>query len=264
MPGPDENLIEIEGVPDFWERLAQAGSPSLVLDYDGTLAPFQVDRMKAFPLEGVVDLLTRIRDGGRTHLSIMTGRPMRELEALLGDLDIPVSASQGTEFRFADGTWLTLVPTPVQEERLTRALEEARGIAPDGRVERKVASVAMHTRGIDPERAKSMEDEVCALWQSDAGDYDLECRHFLGGVELRLDDVDKGTALEKLLEERPGDDFCVYVGDDYTDEDALEVLVDRGIGIKVGSPEVPTHAPGRLADPYAVREFLKGWIRTTT
>ncbi len=264
MSESDENLIEIEGVPDFWERLAPAGDSSLVLDYDGTLAPFHVDRMRALPLDGVVELLTRIRDAGRTHLSIMTGRPMKELLALLGDLDIPVSASQGTEFRFPDGTLLTLVPTQVQEERLARALEEARAIAPDGRVERKIASVAMHTRGVDPEQAKSMEDELCSLWEEDANDHNLECRRFLGGVELRLDDIDKGTALEKLLERRPDDDFCVYVGDDYTDEDALEVLVDRGIGIKVGSPEIPTHARGRLADPCAVREFLKGWVRTAT
>ena len=108
-----------------------------------------------------------------------------------------------------------------------------------------------------------MEDEVCALWE-DAADHGLVCRRFLGGVELRLDDTDKGTALERLLKEQPDDDFCVYVGDDSTDEDALEVLVDRGIGIKVGSPEIPTHARGRLADPYAVKEFLKGWIKTTT
>jgi len=260
----DQNLIEIEGVPGFWEELEGAGRTCLVLDYDGTIAPFQVDRMQAFPLEGVVDLLTHIRDGGTTYLAMMTGRPMKELLYLLGDLGIPISASQGTEFRYPDGTWLTLLPTDRQEDRLRKGVEEAAALDLGGKVERKVASVAMHTRGMDPDDAKRVEDELCRTWDADADDYNLDCRHFIGGVELRLKDVDKGTALRTLLDERPSDSFCVYVGDDHTDEDALEVLKERGTGIKVGSPDVPTYAAGRLKDPYAVREFLKGWTKIAT
>jgi len=266
MAGPGGNLIEIEGVPDFWDRLARVERSCLVLDYDGTVAPFRVDRMKAFPLDGVVDLLSQIRDGGSTHLAIMTGRPMKELLFLLGDLGIPVSASQGTEFRYPDGTWLTLLPTPRQEERLRWAEGQAAAASVAGRIERKVASVALHTRGVDPDDAERAHEKLWGIWSRDADEYDLECRHFIGGIELRLKDIDKGTALTTLLEERTEDDegICVYVGDDHTDEDALLVLKDRGIGIKVGSPDVPTHAPGRLADPYEVREFLRAWVQTTT
>ncbi len=266
MPGAGNRLIEVEGVPDFWDRLAAARHACLVLDYDGTLAPFRVDRMKAFPLHGVVDLLTTIRDSGRTHLAIMTGRPMKELLFLLGDLGIPVSASQGTEFRYPDGTWLTLLPTERQEERLKRAQEEAASVSAEARVERKVASVALHTRGMDSDAAKTAHERLCGIWSRDAEEYNLECRHFTGGVEIRLKDIDKGTALEILLDERPSDGFCVYAGDDHTDEDALEILAndERGVGIKVGSPDEPTRARGRLADPIAVREFLRGWTTTTT
>jgi trehalose 6-phosphate phosphatase len=266
MRGSRERLVEIEGARDFWDRLAGAEHACLVLDYDGTLAPFRVNRMEAFPLHGVVDLLTTIRDSGRTHLAIMTGRPMKELLYLLGDLGIPISASQGTEFRYPDGTWLTLLPTERQENRLRRAQEEAASVSLKARVERKVASVALHTRGMDPDAAKSAHEKLCEIWSRDAEEYNLECRHFIGGIEIRLRDIDKGTALRTLLDERPSDGLCVYAGDDYTDEDALKVLAEdeRGIGIKVGSPDVPTYAHGRLVDPYAVREFLRGWIRTTT
>jgi trehalose-phosphatase len=260
MTGSADTLIEIEGIPEFWEAVGSASHRCLVLDYDGTLAPFVNDRMKAFPLDGVVELLTAIRDEAGTHLAIMTGRPLRELLALLGDLDIPVSASQGSEFMFPDGRRQSLVPSDRQRERLNRAEAEAAVAAPGARIERKVAGVALHTRGMDPDEARMIEKRVCGVWEEDSRDYGLDCRFFNGGIELRLQNVDKGTALNALLEDQPPGSLCVYLGDDETDEDALLALRGRGYGIKVGNPGVPTYAQGRLGGPEDVREFLRSWI----
>jgi trehalose-phosphatase len=234
-----------------------------VLDYDGTLAPFREQRMEAFPLEGIPELLCEICATGRTHLAIMTGRPLKELLYLLGDLDIPVSGSQGTEFRFADGTTQTHLPNELQEERLVLAEKEARSLAPSDRVERKVASVAVHTRGMPEARAGELEDSLFERWNAGARQHELEVRRFSGGVELRLLGIDKGTALERLLENREEGTFCVYVGDDETDEDAFRTIRDRGFGIKVGGRGDPTEATGRLSDPVAVREFLRQWLKMT-
>jgi trehalose-phosphatase len=260
MTDPAETLIEIEGIPEFWREVGSAPHRCLVLDYDGTLAPFRTDRMKAFPLDGVVELLTTIRDETETHLAIMTGRPLKELLALLGDLDIPVSASQGSEFMFPDGRHQTLVPSDRQRERLDRAEAEAEAAAPGGRIERKIAGVALHTRGMDADEARRIQRHVCDAWEEDSHDYGLDCRFFNGGIELRIKNVDKGTALNALLEDQPLDSLCVYLGDDETDEDALLVLRGRGYGIKVGNPGIPTYARGRLEDPEEVREFLRSWI----
>ncbi len=252
---------DVAGIPGFWKTLRASAAPCLVLDYDGTLAEFKKDRMAAFPVDGVVDTLLRIRDETNTYLAVMTGRPVAELLSLLGDLRIPVSGSQGTEFRYPDGTYQTLLPSDRQQERLERAEREARSIARLGRVERKIASVGLHTRGIPPEDAKREEDEACKAWTRDAADYDLECRRFKGGVEMRLTDIDKGTALHTLLRDRPPDGLCVYVGDDLTDEDAFKAIRDRGYGIKVGGPNDETAARGRLRDPKEVERFLEGWLQ---
>lgn len=263
MTKGEEALIDIVGIPEFWDSTRAASHRCLVLDYDGTLAPFHVDRMKALPLDGVVELLTTIRDETDTYLAIMTGRPLSELLALLGDLDIPVSASQGSEFMYPDGRRESLVPSDRQRLRLDRAEEEARERSPHGRVERKIIGVALHTRGMEPELAKKIEDDVCRAWEVDADEHRLDCRHFNGGIELRIKNIDKGTALSALLDGRPADGLCVYVGDDETDEDALLVLRDSGYGIKVGNPDVPTYARGRLRGPEDVREFLRSWISVT-
>jgi trehalose 6-phosphate phosphatase len=254
---------DIDGIPGFWNAVGASRDRCLVLDYDGTLAPFKEDRMQAFPLEGIPELLADIASTDRTHLAIMTGRPLRELLVLLGDLDIPVSGSQGTEFRFSDGTTQTHLPTPIQEERLVRAEAEARAVAPEDRVERKLASVAVHTRGMPEEEARRLERKLSDIWSTDAHRHDLEVRRFSGGVELRLLGIDKGTALTELLESEEDGVFCVYVGDDETDEDAFRVVRDRGFGIKVGGDDAPTAASGRLAGPEEVREFLRRWLMVT-
>jgi trehalose-phosphatase len=255
--------IEVEGIPEFWDVVTAAEQRCLVLDYDGTLAPFREDRMRAFPLEGIRELLIEIRDTGKTHLAMMTGRPLDELLALLGDLDVPMSGSQGTEFRFPDGTTQTHLPDEVQESRLVRGEKEARALAPDYRVERKTASVAVHTRGMSELDAARIEDALCGVWSADAEEHELECRRFCGGLELRIKGIDKGTALRTLLNTREGKTLCVYVGDDDTDEDAFEVVREHGFGIKVGSQEDPTAATGKLPGPEAVREFLIRWLATT-
>jgi trehalose 6-phosphate phosphatase len=252
------------GIPGFWTAVGAARDRCLVLDYDGTLAPFTPDRMRAFPTPGVRELLLRIRDSGATFLAIMTGRPLGELLALLGDLDIPLSGSQGTELRFPDGAARTHLPSSVQEKRLRLGQEEALALAPRDRVERKVASVAVHTRGLPDAEAKSLEDAVYDTWSSDADANDLECRRFSGGVELRLKGVNKGTALLELLARNGSSPFCVYVGDDETDEDAFRTVSDGGYGIRVGTDDRPTAAAGRLDGPKAVKEFLKEWIAKTT
>jgi len=255
--------IDVDGVPGLWERVALADERFLVLDYDGTLAPFREHRMEAFPIDGALDALRAIRDSGRTRLAMLTGRPLRELIALVGNLGIPMVGSHGFEYMMRDGSIELGELSAAQEERLVRAEQEARAMAPVARVERKPASVGLHTRGMRADDARGVVERVSSAWSRDVEERGLECRYFSGGVELRLREAHKGAALKRLIEERGDGALCVYIGDDETDEDAFEALPDTGIGIKVGPPGVRTRAQGRLDDPGAVRWFLQTWAATT-
>jgi trehalose-6-phosphatase len=44
----------------FWQQLQTAPQKVLLLDYDGTLAPFHLERNKAFPYPGVREILEKI------------------------------------------------------------------------------------------------------------------------------------------------------------------------------------------------------------
>src|SRR6202521_4919903 len=72
--------IEVER---FMESVEQSPVPVLLLDYDGTLAPFCLNRQQAFPYPGVPPLLQEIIVNGRTRVVIITGRTAREVIPLL-------------------------------------------------------------------------------------------------------------------------------------------------------------------------------------
>ena len=74
-------------ISDFLERLKKASSAVLLLDYDGTIAPFHVDRFRARPYAGVLSLLDKIADSGKTRVAVISGRQFPELKALLEPFD---------------------------------------------------------------------------------------------------------------------------------------------------------------------------------
>jgi trehalose 6-phosphate phosphatase len=248
------------GSPEFWDDVRSSRSRFLGLDYDGTLAPFNADRMKAIPLQGVTEILQDIMRKPATTVAIFSGRPVAEVLTLLGDPDLIVSGSHGFEVRDTHGRVDEFRPTALQRIGLERGMEAASLTSGKGDVEVKIASIAVHTRPLAPEEAGGIEDALISEWTEIAGTYELECMRFNGGVELRSKGRDKGTVLASLLRMHPSD-LAVYIGDDETDEDAFEVVREIGYGIRVGEPGTTTMAGAWLADPAAVRDFLREWVQ---
>lgn len=259
----ENSRIEITQVPDFWQQVRQANTLFLGLDYDGTLAPFEIDSMQAKPLPGIADLLRDLATGGRTQVAIISGRPVDEVMTLLNNPPVTVVGSHGYELWPIDGACVVRQPSPEQQQGLFAIRTQLEKSDYGSKLEVKVASLALHTRGLDPVTAVAIEEEIATRWAGLAPQYGLECRRFNGGIEIRCCGWDKGAALTALLNVQPENVFAVYVGDDETDEDAFTVLRGRGIGIKVGDPLWPTAARGFLPDCRAMVDFLRTWIDLT-
>lgn len=251
------------GFSDFWRQVRNATARLLCLDYDGTLAPFAIEPMHAHPLPGIADLLRDMAAGGTTEVAILSGRPAEEVAALLGNPRLTIVGSHGFEWWPVDGDKRTLRPTPVQQRGLDTIRDALQRCQSGQKVEVKVASLALHTRGMEPAAAAAMERETVARWGSWALLHDLEWRMFNGGVEVRCIGRNKGDALLDLLDLQPRDVLAVYIGDDETDEDAFVALRGRGIGIRVGHAGAPTAAQAHLADCTAVAGFLHTWLQVT-
>jgi trehalose 6-phosphate phosphatase len=251
----------------FWERVQKSRERVLVLDYDGTIAPFRAQRLEARPLAGMAEAVASIRGRG-DHVALVTGRTLHELDEVSEGMSKSVAAigSHGWEVRWPGEAGEMPRPGEELQERIDEACAEALAVGGEVlwsreqaelRVECKPAGVAVHVRGLRREEGRRWIERVRHDWARLASD-DFNLLEFNGGLEMRLTGRNKGTGVVELLGRFPGADLMVYVGDDVTDEDAFGALPAHGVGIKVGR-EGETRAVYRLADCEAVREFLRAW-----
>src|SRR5262245_11835578 len=250
----------LAGVPgDLWLRIREAGRPLLLLDYDGTLAPHQVHREHAVPPHETKRQLRALVERGRTRVAIFTGRPVAEVDELLGDLPIHRVGEHGWEER-APGEELRQHPlkSPARNalEGAWKAIS-ARGLS--SRVEQKRTALVLHTRGLFPDADAALTQAAEAVWQPWTERAPLRLDRTHGGIELRARERGKGVAALELVR-RLSADFVGYVGDDATDEDAFRALGEKAIGLRVGQPEEPSLARGRIRKPEMMGEFLLRWL----
>lgn len=246
---------DIEG---FFARLAGARERVLLLDYDGTLAPFHADPQQALPYPGLRDVLGRIAAAPRNRIVIVSGR---RLEDLRGPIEMLAHheawASHGWE-RLADGRVHRRIPTPRTQEALDRAKAAIQPLLVTGvRAEVKVASVALHWRGTPPELAHRTRAAALEAWEALEGE-ELALLPFEQGLEIRGRGHDKGDAVRAALA-RPGDVACAYLGDDVTDEDAFRAIRPHGLAVLVGDELRGTEAQLWLRPPAELLEFLERW-----
>lgn len=248
----------------FYQELERAQQRALLLDYDGTLAPFQIDRGRAIPYTGVRPALEKIRDEDGTRLVLITGRAIDDLLPLLG-LDPPpeVWGSHGWERLLADGTYqrAELDPRTVAGLAQAHGMLQSLGIAE--RCEVKPASIAVHWRGIAEAEAQALHVQASEAWTPLAAETGLVLHDFDGGVELRVPGRDKGVAVRTVLDEMPPGTVAAYLGDDQTDEDAFAAMSGRGLGILVRPERRATAASVWLKPPEELITFLRQWPART-
>jgi trehalose-phosphatase len=254
-------VLRENGHPErFFERLARAARAALLLDYDGTLAPFRVDPARALPYPGITLALEALMHGTDTHVVLVSGRRARDLLPLLGLRRTPeIWGAHGWERRFPDGR-TEIAP---QAEPALRALAEAEGWigeieAIGGRGELKPACLAVHWRGLDPLAAARISELVTRNWSRQARDTGLELHRFEGGIELRVPGRHKGHVVATIRAELP-DATLAFLGDDLTDEDAFRSIADDGLGVLVRNEFRDTAAALWLRPPHELLEFLERW-----
>ena len=139
----------------------------MLLDYDGTLAPFRVDRFQALPWAGVRDLLNQIQNQGRTRIVVVTGRPAAEILPLLGVEPAPeVWGLHGAERLHPDGRRELEQLSPEIRAKLDALAAQLRRDATGGLIEEKPNAIVMHWRGVPPARARIIEKRTRALSSS--------------------------------------------------------------------------------------------------
>lgn len=253
----------------FFSTFQPGIKPLLLLDYDGTLAPFRVDRFKARPYTGVREAIARILHQGQTRLVVITGRPAREITLLLRgnppvvDQPIEVWGLHGAERIYPDGRRELEQAPPLTQRKLDELREYLRHNNLGGEFEDKPNAAVMHWRGASPRTAKFIEQRTRELFEPVARMEGLMLLEFEGGLELRVG-RDKGGAIETLIGEAPPGTPVAYIGDDVTDEAAFKALSRVGgphLSVLMRPAQRETAADVWMRPPSGIRAFLKRWYK---
>jgi len=253
-------------VSEFLRSVAAASESMLLLDFDGTLAPFRVDPSTVRPWAGVRELLEGIQSTERTRIAIVTGRPAIEVSRLI-ELPIPLEiwGLHGAERLFPDGQIDEDELLPQQREALAEARDNihATRLMLDLRVEEKRNSVAFHWRGKSAHSICSAQKRTTDLLSPFSQVAGMQLMHFDGGIELRAG-RNKGDAVRLMMKELGSDAPVAYLGDDTTDEDAFRAVSGldgetRGLGVLVRREWRPTAARVWLRPPQELRSFFAAW-----
>lgn len=231
----------------------------LFLDIDGTLSEFHPDPQQSFiakdNLEGLAKLQTYI------PIWLVTGRSVADASRLMSPLTLPVIGSHGLECHTLTSTY-SLVPIDLNQlAQIKQRVVKATATNPNWRIEQKPFGVALHFRE-HPELANDAFTIMRSIheqfnnWQLKAG----KCVY-----EILPNGVDKGSAINHILEQYYPDRCPIFIGDDVTDEAgfiAVQGCFDKckpqGVGIKVGHE--PTRAHYYVSDVPAVTALLKGLL----
>ncbi|KPK71407.1 MAG: hypothetical protein AMJ84_06280 [Acidithiobacillales bacterium SM23_46] len=256
-----QTLQDRLSLSDFLARLPTARRRILMLDYDGTLAPFQLDPLSAEPYPGVREVLDLIMSADHTRVVVVSGRWTRDLVPLLGLKIRPeIWGSHGWERLHADGEYET---SRISEDALKSLLAADDWIheieASGGRCERKPASLAIHWRGLSNGQVANIREVVLANWRLQELHRSLIWHDFDGGIELRAPGRNKGDVVREVLGDSASDCAAAYLGDDLTDEDAFKAMVGRGVGLLVRPQYRPTAADFWIRPPEELLEFLADW-----
>jgi len=232
------------------QRLARMPVLMIATDYDGTLAPIVENPSEAHPDREAMVAVCRLAELAHTHVSIISGRSLRDLAGLTGAPDgVRLIGSHGSEF---DPDFATKLPAEAVALRervhadFVRIADTHQGFG----IETKPASVAFHYRNAGEAAAEEALDQILKGPATYEG---VQVKRGKKVLELAVVATNKGEAL-RTARQRVGASAVLFLGDDVTDEDAFATLAGPDVGVKVGEGE--TLAGFRLGDTHAVSRVL--------
>ena len=245
----------------FAMRLVDAQQRVLLLDYDGTLAPFAPDRVNAFPYSGVTQLLEQIMKSTSTRVALISGRPAHDIPRLIGLNPAPeVWGSHGLERLHPDGRYEMPELARGIHECLEGAVVELESLGLRQVTEIKPAAIAVHWRWLPSSKLEEVRATAYRVLSRGTRNPALKLELFDGGLELRIRGRNKGDAVRTILSETDTDVPVAYLGDDVTDEDAFRALRTKGLSVLVTPKYRFSAAQLWLKPPDDLIGFLRDWI----
>jgi trehalose 6-phosphate synthase/phosphatase len=227
----------------------------IILDYDGTLVPFEKLPEKAKPTEDVINILKTLTKEKQNEVLIVSGRDRETLDNWFGELDLGLIAEHGAWTKEKGRTWERITGLKTTWKNVVRPiLEHFVDRTPGSFIEEKDFSLVWHYRKSEPRLSsvRSLELKYALLQLTE--NHNLEVLEGNKVVEVRNAGVNKGLSAENWLSKNKWD-YILAIGDDVTDEDMFAVLPKDAYSIKVGLK--PSKAKFNLGSVLDINELLK-------
>ena len=230
-------------------------------DFDGTLASFDVDPTAPRLSDETRHALETLAARRDVTVGLVSGRRVDDLDRRTRlPPHIYLAGLHGLEIRHGEVAWRhpDLVESRELADQVADAIKEAVRSIPGVKLEHKGVSVTVHVRAVEMARrqdALRAAMEAARTWVDSGGLKSLdasEAVEFLPNISWT-----KGDAVRWIVEDietrahQPA--WCVFFGDDVTDEDAFRA-VQRGLTVVVG--QRPSLARLRLNSPADVVAVL--------
>ncbi len=227
---------------------------ALFLDVDGTLLDLARRPDEVVVSARLVTILTRLQTVLDGAIALVSGRTIRQLDALFAPLKLPCAGVHGAERRDCTGQVHRLAPDAAGRLDAARAALSHFVTAESGLLlEDKRASLAVHFRA-RPELYATVRRRVEGAVSLAGGGFRIQESVLVHEIVPAI--AHKGDAVEAFLAEPTFTGrIPVFIGDDVTDLDAF-AAVERhgGRAVAVGNR---ISASWRLPSPSAVIEWLE-------
>jgi trehalose 6-phosphate synthase/phosphatase len=211
-----------------------AESRLILLDYDGTLAPFVKKPEDAVPSDKVIELLKKMSSDTKNKVVINSGRNHQILDKWFKGLDLDFAAEHGIFYKENNKWHKNLTEKVIWDEEILNIIQHAIDKTPRSFMEQKEASLVWHYRNVDVWLAELRSQQLINALIGPCSRLNLQIIPGNKVVEIKPPDFTKGSEVLRLMEKK-NYDFVLAIGDDTTDEDMFRVLPLDGISIKVGN-----------------------------
>lgn len=241
---------------DLTIKYKSAGRKLLLLDYDGTLVEFNPVPEKAIPTENLSNILLKLINQSQTKVIVISGRGCQDIDKLLGHLPIDIIAEHGA-FIKERGKWKNqVIDDSVWKKETLSVLNQIVLTCPQSFIEEKNVSLTWHYRNSETNLGYAQSRELIYLLKDIVRSYNLKILDGNKIIEILPRNIGKGKAVKKIIEQGKYDSV-LSIGDDKTDEEMFDFLLnnDNAITIKVGNGS--THAKYKLDDVSSVISLLE-------
>jgi trehalose 6-phosphate synthase/phosphatase len=251
------SIVPSLSVRKILDRLASVPQLVLLLDYDGTLVPFQEQPELAVPSQTLLGLLRDLAAHPGHTVHLVSGRTRETLDRWFGDVPIALWAEHGL-WRRPNGSapWELITQAPRDwMPGVRELLSKAVASTPGSMLEEKTASIAWHYRLVTPPLAQTRRTELrqALLAQLAAQPVEILEGHLV--LEVRPSSINKGSIVKAAMADAPADAVLLAIGDDRTDEDMFAALPEGSVAVRVGDGDTRAHY--RLLGPAAVLALLE-------